>query len=225
VLIHQKLPAGHRYPQITQFSSDYADFLAAFRDGQTIDNNLDAVAIKATLQYMMFTTAITSGHLEKRGNPIQEEHLLDVFLTQKGADHVREPQDRQFCGMAVELAKKSLSENDGELHPYVGAVIVKEGRVISTGYRGVTGEGRHAEYCALRKLNEDVDNVDLSGCTMYTTLEPARSGNLRKSPAQPSSSSPKLHEWFLECQTRTKMFTDFHLSLRLAFTSDFFPMT
>jgi pyrimidine deaminase RibD-like protein len=53
-----------------------------------------------------------------------------------------------------------------------------------------TGEGRHAEsypqgfddgpnvrvrlsiFCALKKLNEDVDHVDLSGCTVYTTLEP-----------------------------------------------------
>jgi hypothetical protein len=26
---------------------------------------------------------------------------------------------------AVQLEKKSVSENDGELHPYVGAVIVK----------------------------------------------------------------------------------------------------
>jgi len=172
MLIHQKLPAVHLYPQITQFPADYADFLGGFRDGQTIDNKLDAGAIKSKVQYMMFTTAVTSGHLEKRGNPIQGEFLLDIFLTQKGKDHIREPQDRQFCEIAVELAKKSVAEHDGELHPYVGAVIVKDGKLVSTGYRGETGEGRHAEYCALRKLNDDVDNVDLSGCAVYTTLEP-----------------------------------------------------
>jgi len=141
MLIHQKLPAGHLYPQITQFPTDYADFLAAFRDGQTIDNNLDARAIMDTTQYMMFRTAITSGHLEKRGNPIQGEFLLDIFLTQKGKDHIREPQDRQFCEMAVQLAKKSVSENDGEQHPYVGAVIVKDGKVVSTGYEAKQGRG------------------------------------------------------------------------------------
>jgi pyrimidine deaminase RibD-like protein len=54
----------------------------------------------------------------------------------------------------------------------VGAVVVRDGTILSTGYRGETGEGRHAEYCALRKINDDVDNVDLSGCTVYTTLEP-----------------------------------------------------
>jgi pyrimidine deaminase RibD-like protein len=70
------------------------------------------------------------------------------------------------------LARKSVAEDDGELHPYVGAVIVKDGKILTTGYRGETGEGRHAEFCALKKLNDDVDNVDLSGCTVYTTLEP-----------------------------------------------------
>jgi len=172
MLIHQKLPAGHVYPQITQFPVDYADFLAAFRDGQTIDNNLDARDIMNTTQFMMFRTAISSGHLEKQGNPIQGESLLDIFLTEKGKDQIREPQDRPFCEMAVELAKKSVAEDDGKLHPYVGAVIVKAGKVMSTGYRGETGEGRHAEFCALKKLNDDVDNVDLSGCTVFTTLEP-----------------------------------------------------
>jgi pyrimidine deaminase RibD-like protein len=172
MLIQQKLPAGHLYPQITQFPADYADFLAAFHDGQTINNNLDARDIMNTTQYMMFRTAITSGHLEKQGNLIQGAFLLDIFLTQKGKDHIREPQDRQFCEIAVQLAKKSIAEEDDERHPYVGAVIVKNRKILSTGYRGETGEGSHAEYCALKKLDDDVDNIDLSGCTVYTTLEP-----------------------------------------------------
>lgn len=177
MLIHQPLHAGAIYPQLSQFPTDYADFLAAFRDGQTIDNNLDSRQTMNTVQYMMFTTAITSKHLEKRGNPIQGHFLVDIFLTQKGQDHIREPQDRPFCEMAIELAKKSTMENDGKPHPYVGAVIVKGGKVVSTGYRGETGEGRHAEYCALRKLNDAVDNVDLSDCTVYTTLEPCSERN------------------------------------------------
>jgi pyrimidine deaminase RibD-like protein len=50
------------------------------------------------------------------------------------------------------------------------------------GYRGETGEGRHAEFCALKKINDDVDNVDLSSCTVYTTLEPCSE---RKPPKKP----------------------------------------
>ena len=172
MLIKEKLAPGLIYPQITQFSTNYVEFLAAFRGGQTIDNNLTATSIAATPQAQMLQIAITSGHLIKKGSPIQGEALLDIFLTEEGAEQILTPQDKQFCKMAVELAYKSVMENDGEPHPYVGAVVVRDGTVISTGYRGETGEGRHAEYCALRKINDDVDNVNLSGCTVYTSLEP-----------------------------------------------------
>lgn len=172
MLIHEKLPPGHIYPQITQFSTNYVEFLAAFRCGQTIDNNLTATSIAITPQAQMLQIAITSGHLTKKGNPIQGEALLDIFLTEEGAEQILTPQDKQFCKIAVELSRKSIMENDGEPHPYVGAVVVRDGQVISTGFRGETGEGRHAEYCALRKINDDVDNVNLSGCTVYTSLEP-----------------------------------------------------
>lgn len=179
MLIHTKLPAG-QYPQLTQFPANYDDFLAAFRGGQTVDNNT-YLTTADTPQTHLYKAAIMSGHLMTRGNPIQGEYLLDIFLTDAGAERILVPQDRPFCQQAVELAKKSVAENDGELHPYVGAVIVKDGKVISTGYRGETGEGRHAEFCALKKLNDDVDNVNLSGCIVYTTLEPC---SKRKPPKQ-----------------------------------------
>ncbi len=172
MLIHEKLPPGRLYPQITQFPTNYVDFLAVFRGGQTIDNNLTATVIASTPQASMLNIGITSGHLTKQANPIQRESLMDIFLTDEGAEQILTPQDKQFCKMAVALARKSVAEDDGEPHPYVGAVVVKDGHVIATGYRGETGEGRHAEYCALRKINDDVDNVDLSDCTVYTTLEP-----------------------------------------------------
>jgi len=171
MLIHTKLPPGVIYPQLTQFPENYDDFLAAFRDGQTLDRN-NLLTTADTLQTNMYKTALASKHLETKGNPIQGESLVDVFLTGMGAERILIPVDRQFCEMAVELARKSVSENDGRLHPYVGAVVVKNGRVLATGYRGETAAGRHAEFCALKKLNDDVDNVDLIGCTVYTTLEP-----------------------------------------------------
>jgi pyrimidine deaminase RibD-like protein len=171
MLIHEKLRPGHIYPQITQFPGNYPDFLAAFRGGQTVDNNTFLTTGNA-VQTHLYKAAIASGHLTTKGNPIQGEFLVDIFLTDEGAEHILTPQDKQYCKMAVELARKSIAENDGEPHPYVGAVVVKDVKVLATGYRGETGEGRHAEYCAFRKINDDVDNVDLSGCTVYTTLEP-----------------------------------------------------
>src|SRR6266566_6458733 len=181
MLIHERLPQGHLYPQLTQFPANYPDFLAAFRGGQTVYNNTYLTTGNA-VQTHLYKAAIASGHLTTKGNPIQGEFLVDIFLTETGAEHILTPQDRQFCQLAVDLARKSVAEDDGEPHPYVGAVVVKDGKVLASGYRGETGEGRHAEFCALKKINDDVDNVDLSGCTVYTTLEPCSTRKPSKAP-------------------------------------------
>src|SRR6202034_4635294 len=171
------------FPQITQAPTNYFEFLNFFRGGHTIDDNLTASAIASTVQAHLLKSAIDSGHLTKTKNMAnRDDFVVDIVLTDEGAEQILTPQDRQYCTMAVELARKSIHESDGEPHPYVGAVVVKAGQVISTGYRGETGEGRHGEYCALRKINDDVDNVDLSGCTVYTTLEPC---SIRKSGKTP----------------------------------------
>jgi pyrimidine deaminase RibD-like protein len=176
MLITQKLPI---YPQITQVPvTTYADFLNFFRGGHTIDDNLDAHAIQDTMQLSMFKTAIASGHLTKLKNKaIPDEFLADIHLTGAGLEFAQTTFDRKFCEMAVAEARKSIAEGDGELHPQVGAVVVKESAILATGFRGETGAGRHAEFCALKKINDDVDRVDISGCTVYTTLEPCSKRN------------------------------------------------
>jgi pyrimidine deaminase RibD-like protein len=167
------------YPQLTQAPiSTYEEFLHFFRGGHTIDDNLSGPATQQTEQYTMFRTAIISGHLRKSKNmAIPDESLADIFLTDSGSKHIQPFADRKFCEMAVAEAKKSVAEDDRELHPYVGAVVVKDGEILATGYRGETGPGRHAEFCALKKINDDVDHVDLTGCTVYTTLEPCSQRN------------------------------------------------
>jgi pyrimidine deaminase RibD-like protein len=180
MLIHEKLRPGQIYPQLTKFPANYADFLAAFRGGQTVDNNT-YLTTADTVQTAMYKTGLASGHLTNKVNPIQGEFLLDIFLTEAGTDHMVGVQDRKFCQLAVELARKSVAE-DGRLHPYVGVVIVKDGKIIATGYRGESGAGDHGEYCALKKINENVDQADLSGCTVYTTLEPCSKRKPKKIP-------------------------------------------
>jgi pyrimidine deaminase RibD-like protein len=108
---------------------------------------------------------------------IPDEFLADISLTEAGSERIQPFLDRKFCEMAVAEARKSIAEDDGESHPHVGAVVVKDGKILSTGYRGETGAGRHAELCAIKKINDDVDHVDLSGCTVYTTLEPCSERN------------------------------------------------
>ena len=185
MLILKKLPQGSIYPQITQAPvSNYADFLNFFRGGHTVDDNFGATVIAATRQAAMLDISIASGYLTKtRSVAIPDEFLVDIFLTASGQELIQTSVDRKFCRMAADLAPKSIAENDGKPHPYVGVVVVKDENVIATGFRGETGKGGdHGEFCALKKINADVDNVDLSGCTVYTTLEPCTERKEGKTP-------------------------------------------
>lgn len=75
--------------------------------------------------------------------------------------------DRKFARIAIDEARKSVAE-DGRSHPRVGAVVVKDGKVLSTAHRGEV-PGNHAEYVALeKKLSDEA----VAGATIYTTLEP-----------------------------------------------------
>jgi diaminohydroxyphosphoribosylaminopyrimidine deaminase/5-amino-6-(5-phosphoribosylamino)uracil reductase len=71
---------------------------------------------------------------------------------------------KDYMRRALELAVLGL----GQVHPnpLVGAVIVKDGRIIAEGYHAVYG-GPHAEVQAFQNAVEDV-----KGATMYVTLEP-----------------------------------------------------
>ncbi len=97
MLIREKLPSGHIYPQITQAPINYFDFLNFFRDGQTIDDNLAAGAIASTLQANLLRAAISSGHLTKTKNmAIPDEFLADIVLTDEGAKQILAPQNKQI---------------------------------------------------------------------------------------------------------------------------------
>lgn len=57
----------------------------------------------------------------------------------------------------------------------VGAVVVKDGEVIATGFNQPIGRHdptHHAEIAALRSASEMLGNYRLPGCTLYVTLEP-----------------------------------------------------
>jgi pyrimidine deaminase RibD-like protein len=86
--------------------------------------------------------------------------------------------DRKFARMAVDEARKSVSEQDGRPRPKVGAVVVKNGQLICTAFRGEV-LGNHAEYIALEKKLPD---YALAGATIYTTLEPCTTRNHPKIP-------------------------------------------
>lgn len=69
-----------------------------------------------------------------------------------------------FMKMALHEARKGVGRTSP--NPAVGAVVVKDGRVIATGYHKKAGTP-HAEIHALRKAGENA-----RGATLYVTLEP-----------------------------------------------------
>lgn len=74
-------------------------------------------------------------------------------------------EDIHYMKMALGLAAKGRGHTNP--NPMVGAVIVKDGEVIARGYHHKCGQG-HAEVEAFR----DAGDADVTGATMYVSLEP-----------------------------------------------------
>lgn len=80
--------------------------------------------------------------------------------------------DAIYMKRAIELAQQNaLSAHGG---PF-GAVIVRDGNVISEASNSVTPDNdptAHAEVNAIRKACKNLNTFDLSGATLYTSCEP-----------------------------------------------------
>lgn len=76
-----------------------------------------------------------------------------------------------ICDELIKLSKKSLRYGDVP----VGAIIVKDGKIISKSYN--TREKKklvinHAEINAILKANKKLKNKFLYGCDLFVTLKP-----------------------------------------------------
>lgn len=106
---------------------------------------------------------LTTVRPRKGGRAASVDRDVGKGLQEKGAE-----KDAKFMKLAIEEAKKSISKKD--MTPlYVGVVIVKDGKILAKSHKGEISEGDHAEYTALERKLPD---VNLSGATLYTTLEP-----------------------------------------------------
>ena len=72
---------------------------------------------------------------------------------------------------AIALSVANINNGGG---PF-GAVIVKDGKIVSTGVNRVTANTdptAHAEVTAIRKAAKKLGTFDLKGCEIYTSCEP-----------------------------------------------------
>lgn len=72
---------------------------------------------------------------------------------------------------AMELATQAMNEGNRP----AGCVIVRNGEVVGEGRNLVHSDfdpTAHGEIVAIRRVAASLRNVDLSGCTLYTSMEP-----------------------------------------------------
>ncbi len=85
--------------------------------------------------------------------------------------------DQKYMRMALQLAEKARGRTSP--NPMVGAVVVKNDKVVSRGYHRKAGEP-HAEAIALKQAGRAA-----KGATLYVTLEPCSHTNKRTPPCTP----------------------------------------
>ena len=79
--------------------------------------------------------------------------------------------DERWLAHALDLAVSNVAEGGG---PF-GAVIVRDGTLLSTGQNRVTRDNdptAHAEVLAIRSACADAGDFSLAGCVLYTSCEP-----------------------------------------------------
>ena len=88
----------------------------------------------------------------------------------------------KYMEIAIKLAKKAAKK--GEIP--VGAVIVKNGKIISKAYNKKETKNdctKHAEIIAIQKASKKIKNWRLIDCEIYITMEPCMmcSGAIKQS--------------------------------------------
>ena len=79
------------------------------------------------------------------------------------------PDDNYFMDAALNEARKAFDRGDVP----VGALLVHENKILSSGSdHKATDPTEHAEIIAIRSGAAKLNRWNLSGCTLYVTLEP-----------------------------------------------------
>ncbi len=80
-------------------------------------------------------------------------------------------QDENYMRRCIELGRAASRKGESP----VGSLVVRDGRVIAEASEGTKGDfdvTAHAEVLAIRGATHAARSTDLSGCTLYTNVEP-----------------------------------------------------
>src|SRR5215469_13552924 len=176
---------GYRFPMQPQADEiiypipfdEPADLEYLGTSSTEINRNIQRMANQGLLEKVLEGHARPTERLLSEFESGERSTPSDPVKTNAAAATFTESDDRKFARLAIEEARKSVPEDD-RVHPKVGVVVVKDGRVLATAHRGEFPQC-HGEYIALEKKLAD---VSLAGSTVYTTLEPCTSRNHPKVP-------------------------------------------
>jgi diaminohydroxyphosphoribosylaminopyrimidine deaminase/5-amino-6-(5-phosphoribosylamino)uracil reductase len=94
----------------------------------------------------------------------------------------KDPIHHKYMQKAIELAKKSQPDDGG---PYVGAVIVKDGKILAEAYKvrepwhNRIISRRYLHLCHAEEKAIDIAGTEAKGATLYVTLEPCTQRNIQ----------------------------------------------
>ena len=79
--------------------------------------------------------------------------------------------DRRFMQLALDICRQGIEQQQT---PF-GACIVRDNHILATAHNGVrlhNDPTAHAEILCIRQACRNLNDIDLAGCTIYSTTEP-----------------------------------------------------
>lgn len=117
---------------------------------------------------------------KKQGRSVLETLLLieEQKSTTQSAEALSTTTDVAIAAMRMTIQEAArASSEEGKTSPKVAAAVVMDNKLSGVAFRGQLGTGDHAEYTLFEKV---LGGRDVSGATLYTTLEPCTSRNKHK---------------------------------------------
>lgn len=133
---------------------------------------LKAAGYRVT-EKLLYSLEAAARECHWRDLSLADKQALNAALNNHPPVRLLPPKDevQQMMHCALNFAKKAAEHNEVP----VGAVVVKQGKVIGGGFNqpvGLCDPTAHAEIQALRAAAQYLGNYRLVGCDLYVTLEP-----------------------------------------------------